>query len=268
MSLIELKVPDIGGSEDVNVAEVYVKVGDKVNKDDNLVMLETDKATMEVPSEQAGIVIEVVAKVGSKVKEGDVIVKIEAEVAKAASLINEAAVSPVPATASATPPSTKEEGEIGCEIIVLGAGPAGYTAAFRAADLGKNVVLIEKYSTLGGVCLNVGCIPSKALLHVAKVINEAEEMSHHGVSFGQPQIDIAKIRSFKNGVVSKLTGGLNGLAKQRKVQVVQGIANFTSAYTVAVTTAEGTKTIRFESAIIAAGSHPFKVPGFPFDDPR
>jgi dihydrolipoamide dehydrogenase len=268
MSVIELKVPDIGGSGDVNVAEVYVKVGDKVNKDDNLVMLETDKATMEVPAEQAGTVTEVIAKVGSKVKEGDVIVKIEAEVAKAASLINETAASPVPATASATPTPTKEEGEIGCEIVVLGAGPAGYTAAFRAADLGKNVVLIEKYSTLGGVCLNVGCIPSKALLHVAKVINEAEEMSHHGVSFGQPQLDIAKIRSFKNGVVNKLTGGLNGLAKQRKVQVVQGVANFTSAYTVAVTTAEGTKTIRFESAIIAAGSHPFKVPGFPFDDPR
>lgn len=268
MSVIELKVPDIGSSGDVNVAEVYVKVGDKVNKDDNLVMLETDKATMEVPAEQAGTVTEVVAKVGSKVKEGDVIVKIEAEVAKAASLIDEAAVSPVPATASATATPSKEEGEIGCEVVVLGAGPAGYTAAFRAADLGKNVVLIEKYSTLGGVCLNVGCIPSKALLHVAKVINEAEEMSHHGVSFGQPQLDIAKIRSFKNGVVNKLTGGLNGLAKQRKVQVVQGVANFTSAYTVAVTTAEGTKTIRFESAIIAAGSHPFKVPGFPFDDPR
>src|SRR5579863_696869 len=154
--------------------------------------------------------------------------------------------------------------QIECEVLVLGAGPGGYTAAFRAADLGKNVVLVEKHPTLGGVCLNVGCIPSKALLHVARVINEAEEVSHHGVSFGKPKLDIDKIREYKAGIVNKLTGGLNGLAKQRKVQVVQGTAQFTSPNTLAVETTSGAKTIRFDNAIIAAGSSSFKLPGFPF----
>ncbi|MCE3268141.1 MAG: lpdA [Burkholderiales bacterium] len=158
--------------------------------------------------------------------------------------------------------------KIECEVLVLGAGPGGYTAAFRAADLGKKVILIEKYSTLGGVCLNVGCIPSKALLHVAKVINEAEEISHHGVDFGKPKLDIDKIREYKSGVVNKLTGGLAGLAKQRKVQIIQGTAQFNSPNTVVVETPLGAQTIHFENAIIAAGSSSFKVPGFPFNDPR
>jgi dihydrolipoamide dehydrogenase len=158
--------------------------------------------------------------------------------------------------------------EISCEVLVLGAGPGGYTAAFRAADLGKKVVLVEKHNTLGGVCLNVGCIPSKALLHMARVINEAEEVSHHGVTFGKPKLEIDKIRAYKDGVVKKLTTGLNALSKQRKVQVVNGIANFTSANTLSVQTSDGEQTIRFESAIIAAGSHSFKIPGFPFEDPR
>lgn len=270
MSIIELKIPDIGGSTDVNVAEVYVKVGDMINVDDNLIMLETDKATMEVPATTAGKIVEVIVKVGSKVNEGDVIFKIEAAGAVAAP--SPVAASPAPVSSPVTAPTAatvaKADGEIECDVMVLGAGPGGYTAAFRAADLGKKVVLVEKYSTLGGVCLNVGCIPSKALLHVAKVINEAEEISHHGVSFGKPKLEIDKIRGFKDGIIKKLTGGLSGLSKQRKVQVVQGTASFTSPNTLAVETNEGTKIVRFTSAIIAAGSHSFKIPGFPFEDPR
>ncbi|MDD3265814.1 MAG: dihydrolipoyl dehydrogenase [Burkholderiales bacterium] len=270
MSSIEIKVPDIGGSRDVNVAEVYVKVGDMVNIDDNLIMLETDKATMEVPADKSGVVTEVLIKVGSKVNEGDAIIKVEASsqtaTAQNVDAKTEAAPSLSAPVASSVPAAAS--GEIECDLMVLGAGPGGYTAAFRAADLGLNVVLVEKYKTLGGVCLNVGCIPSKALLHVAKVINEADEMSHHGVTFGKPQIDIDKVRDFKSGVVGQLTKGLDGLAKQRKVQKVEGLAKFTSPYTISVETAEGAKTVRFKNAIIAAGSQSFKVPGFPFEDSR
>jgi dihydrolipoamide dehydrogenase len=275
MSVIELKVPDIGGSTDVNVAEVYVKAGDVISVDDNLLMLETDKATMEVPATSAGRVVEVIAKVGSKLNEGDLILKLESATATAESPVvpvaapvssgNPVATSPAPIAAATV---AKTDGEIECDVVVIGAGPGGYTAAFRAADLGQSVVLVEKYSTLGGVCLNVGCIPSKALLHVAKVINEAEEVSHHGVTFGKPKLEIDKIRDFKNGIISKLTGGLNGLAKQRKVQVVYGLALFTSAHTLAVETESGPKTIRFKNAIIAVGSQSFKIPGIPFEDPR
>lgn len=269
MSSIEIKVPDIGGSRDVNVAEVYIKVGDKVNIDDNLIMLETDKATMEVPADKSGVVTEVLIKVGSKVNEGDAIVKIESSSQPTAQK-EEAKTTSAPQASAPVANSvpTAVSGEIECDVMVLGAGPGGYTAAFRAADLGLNVVLVEKYKTLGGVCLNVGCIPSKALLHVAKVVNEAEEMSHHGVTFGKPQIDIDKIRDFKSGVVGQLTKGLDGLAKQRKVQKVEGLAKFTSPYTINVETADGTKTVRFKNAIIAAGSQSFKVPGFPFEDSR
>lgn len=271
MSILEIRVPDIGGHSDVNVAEVYVKIGDKINIDDNLIMLETDKATMEVPADKAGTITEVLVKVGSKINEGDVIIKVEAagetKSADPAPATKEVPAKEITAPQAATAPAPVA-GEISCDVVVLGAGPGGYTAAFRSADLGLNTVLIEKHPTLGGVCLNVGCIPSKALLHVAKVINEADEMSHHGVSFGKPALDIDKIRDFKSGVVSKLTKGLDGLAKQRKVQKVQGLAKFTSPYTIEVDTAEGKKTVRFKNAIIAAGSHSFKVPGFPFDDPR
>ncbi|AUR51068.1 dihydrolipoyl dehydrogenase [Aquella oligotrophica] len=271
MSILEIRVPDIGGHSDVNVAEVYVKIGDKINIDDNLIMLETDKATMEVPADKAGTITEVLVKVGSKINEGDVIIKVEAagetKSADPAPATKEVPAKEITAPQAATAPAPVA-GEISCDVVVLGAGPGGYTAAFRSADLGLNTVLIEKHPTLGGVCLNVGCIPSKALLHVAKVINEADEMSHHGVSFGKPALDIDKIRDFKSGVVGKLTKGLDGLAKQRKVQKVQGLAKFTSPYTIEVDTAEGKKTVRFKNAIIAAGSHSFKVPGFPFDDPR
>ncbi len=261
MNIIELKIPDIGGSTDVNVAEIYIKPGDNINIDDNLIMLETDKATMEVPATASGKVVEVTIKVGSKVNEGDTILKLE--VAAQTSAKEEKTVEEI-----TTATLAKTAGEIECDVMVLGAGPGGYTAAFRAADLGKRVVLIEKYSTLGGVCLNVGCIPSKALLHVAKVINEAEEISHHGVSFGKPKLEINKIRAFKDGIITKLTGGLSGLSKQRKVQVLNGLANFTSPNTITVATKDGDKIVRFSSAIIAAGSHSFKIPGIPFDDPR
>lgn len=273
MSLIELKIPDIGDSHDVNVAEIYIKVGDQIKIDDNLIMLETDKATMEVPAVLPGVIKEIIMKVGSKVNQGDVIAKIEV----AADTINskpDAAAKPedVLATETIIPKSADvpaaSKGDIECEVLVLGAGPGGYTAAFRAADLGKKVILVERYSTLGGVCLNVGCIPSKALLHVAKVINEADEMSHHGIEFGKPKLTIDKIRAYKSGVVDKLTKGLTGLAKQRKVEIVQGIASFTSPYTICVDGADGKRTIRFQNAIIAAGSHSFKIPGIPFDDPR
>jgi dihydrolipoamide dehydrogenase len=273
MSVIELKVPDIGGSTDVNVAEVYVKVGDVINIDDNLLMLETDKATMEVPATTAGRVVEIATKVGSKLNEGDLILKLEAATVASteapktteAAAVSDATLIEAPTAASEIP---KADGEIECDVVVIGAGPGGYTAAFRAADLGQKVVLVEKYSTLGGVCLNVGCIPSKALLHVAKVINEAEEVSHHGVSFGKPKLDIDKIRDYKAGIVSKLTGGLNALAKQRKVDTVFGMASFTSAHTLEVATDSGNKTIRFKNAIIAVGSQSFKIPGIPFEDKR
>nr|MBP9742695.1 dihydrolipoyl dehydrogenase [Burkholderiales bacterium] len=276
MDMIELKVPNIGGSTEVNVAEIYVKVGDTINIDDNLIMLETDKASMDVPATQAGKVVEIMVKVGSKLNEGDVILKLEAE-RDMDTKVNQSSAkndqdhslktSSTPENNN-TPVIPKLEGDIECDVVVLGAGPGGYTAAFRAADLGKNVVLIERYSTLGGVCLNVGCIPSKALLHVARVINEAEEMSEHGVVFGAPKLDIDKIRKFKDGVVNKLTGGLAVLSKQRKVQVIVGEGQFTSPYTFNVVTANGNKTIRFTNAIIAAGSEPFKITGFPVNDPR
>ena len=271
MSILEIRVPDIGGHDNVNVAEVYVKVGDKINIDDNLIMLETDKATMEVPADKAGVVTEVLVQVGSKLNEGDIVVKVQADGAAVAAAAPVTQAAPV-ATAAVAPQAAAtpaaQSGEIECDVMVLGAGPGGYTAAFRAADLGLKVVLVEKHATLGGVCLNVGCIPSKALLHVAKVINEADEMSHHGVSFGKPNLDIDKIREFKSGVVGKLTKGLDGLAKQRKVEKIQGMAKFTSPYTIEIDTAEGKKVVRFKNAIIASGSHSFKVPGFPFDDPR
>ena len=257
MSILEIRVPDIGGHSDVNVAEVYVKVGDTVSIDDNLIMLETDKATMEVPADKAGVITEMLVKVGSKINEGDVIFKVEASGAATTTAPAQTASAPAAATApvaapQATATPAAKDGEIVCDVMVLGAGPGGYTAAFRAADLGLKTVLIEKHPTLGGVCLNVGCIPSKALLHVAKVINEADEMSHHGVSFGKPNLDIDKIRE----------------SKQRKVEKVQGLAKFTSPHTIEVATTEGVKTVRFTNAIIASGSHSFKVPGFPFDDPR
>lgn len=272
MAIVEIKVPDIGGSSNVDVIEVLVKVGDTLAKEDSMITLETDKATMEVPAPEAGVVKSIAVKVGDKISEGSLILTLESATAAAAPAPKTAApvaAAPAPAAAPAAKPAPAPvAGEIQAQVVVLGGGPGGYTAAFRAADLGKQVVLVERYSTLGGVCLNVGCIPSKALLHSAKVITDAEEMSHHGVKFGKPEIDIDAIRAYKEGVVKRLTTGLSGLAKQRKVQVVQGEGQFTSATTLSVKTADGEKIIRFEHAIIAAGSSVAQIPGYPYDDPR
>jgi dihydrolipoamide dehydrogenase len=275
---IEVKVPDIGDFKGVAVIEVFVKAGDKVEAEQSLITLETDKAAMEVPCPAAGMVKALKVKVGDKVSEGSVILTLESSTAVATPAAKPAASAtaaamtkspaPTPAPASASSPQSFKKGDIHAEVLVLGAGPGGYTAAFRAADLGKQVVLVEKYASLGGVCLNVGCIPSKALLHVAKVISETEEVAHHGVTFAKPKIDIDKIRGWKESVVNKLTGGLSTLAKQRKVQVVQGTAKFTSPNHLAVETKDGKKTISFDTAIIAAGSSVARIPGFPYDDPR
>ena len=270
---VEVKVPPIGDFKDIPIIEVLVKPGDTVAQEDPLITLESDKATMEVPAPSAGVVQSLKVKVGDRVSEGSVILFLEpaagaASQKPAASAPAAATPAPTPAAAPAAKPAAGIKADIHAEVVVLGAGPGGYTAAFRAADLGKKVVLVERYPTLGGVCLNVGCIPSKALLHVAKVLTEAEEMAHAGVSFGKPKIDIGKLREWKAGVVGKLTKGLTGLAKQRKVQVVQGRGAFSSANTLTVETTEGTKTIAFEQCIIAAGSAVARIPGFPYDDKR
>ncbi|MBQ4855474.1 dihydrolipoyl dehydrogenase [Rhodanobacter sp. B2A1Ga4] len=290
---IEIKVPDIGGHDNVPVIEVLVKVGDTVAKEQGLVTLESDKATMEIPSSAAGVIRELKLKVGDEVSEGAVIAVLEvageAAAAPAEAAKPEAPKAAVPTTAAvpaATPPQpspasrggsdvapqaaagTGRKADIECKLVVLGSGPGGYSAAFRAADLGVDTVLVERYASLGGVCLNVGCIPSKALLHAAAVIDEAAAMGAHGVTFGAPKIDIDKLRSFKNKVVGQLTGGLAGMAKARKVRTVTGTGMFVSPHEMEVQTAEGTKLIRFEHAIIAAGSQSVKLPAFPWDDER
>jgi dihydrolipoamide dehydrogenase len=267
--IIEIAVPDIGNFDSVDVIEVHVKAGDTVNIDDSLITLESDKASMDIPSTHAGTVKAVSIKVGDKVAKGSAILTLEASAGEAPASKAEApapapAVAPQPQTTAPTPaPAAAGPSDLHAEVLVLGAGPGGYTAAFRAADLGKKVVLIERYPTLGGVCLNVGCIPSKALLHAAKVITEAEEMAAHGISFGKPNIDFAKLREWKaKDVVGKLTGGLGALAKQRNVTVVNGRGEFTSPNQIAVTNADGkVTTISFDNAIIAAGSQATKMPG-------
>ncbi len=276
-NLVEVIVPDIGNFDSVDVIEILVKVGDTVAKEDSLITLESDKASMDIPSSDAGVVKEIKIKVGDKVAKGTPILVLEAEAGASAATPKteapKAEAAPVAAPASApvsapTPAAPQGDNDVTCEVVVLGSGPGGYTAAFRAADLGKKVVLIERYSTLGGVCLNVGCIPSKALLHTAKVITEAEETAHHGVSFGQPNVDLDQLRTWKaNDVVGKLTSGLAAMAKQREVTVVQGLGKFTSPNQIAVTGADGKITkVGFENAIIAAGSQATKFPGAPDDE--
>jgi len=281
-NLVEIRVPDIGDYKNVPVIEVLVKPGDAVRKEDPLITLESDKATMDVPAPQAGVVKDIRVRTGDKVSEGSVILMLESQGTTTAPAPSAKAPAPPPAarapaeTRPAMPPPgaapatpyAGPKGDIHAEVLVLGAGPGGYTAAFRAADLGKKVVLVERYPTLGGVCLNVGCIPSKALLHVARVLTEAAEVAHAGIEFGRPKIDIARLRAWKAGVVGKLTKGLTGLAKQRKVQVVQGKGQFASPHTLRVETAEGAKTVSFDHCIIAAGSSIARIPGFPYDDRR
>jgi dihydrolipoamide dehydrogenase len=276
---LEIKVPDIGGHENVPVIEVLVKEGDTVAKDQSLITLESDKATMEIPSTAAGVITSLKLKVGDEVSEGALIAVLESGEAAAAApapapapaASAPAAPAPAAPAPTAAPKAADASGrtaDLTCQMVVLGSGPGGYTAAFRAADLGLDTILVERYDTLGGVCLNVGCIPSKALLHAAAVIDEAEAMAAHGVSFGKPSIDIDKLRDFKSKVVGKLTGGLSGMAKQRKVRTVQGTGAFVSPNEMEVQTAEGTKLIRFEQAIIAAGSQSVKLGMFPWDDER
>jgi dihydrolipoamide dehydrogenase len=276
--LVEVRVPDIGDFDSVDIIEVLVKVGDSIALEDSLITVESDKASMDIPSAHTGVVKEVKVKVGDKVAKGDLILMVEAaetadEPAKSEAPKTETPTEPIKEqtpTPATTPKAATPTGnnDIDTQLVVLGSGPGGYTAAFRAADLGLKVVLIERYSSLGGVCLNVGCIPSKALLHTAKVITEAEETEAHGLSFGKPNIDLDKLRDWKsNDVVGKLTGGLAQMAKGRGVTVVNGVGSFTGANQIAVTNADGKiTTIGFENAIIAAGSQATKFPEAPDDD--
>lgn len=269
--LIEVKIPNIGDFDGVEVIEILVAAGDRVAAEDSLISVESDKATMEIPAPQAGVVKEIRVAVGDTVAEGSTILMLEAEVAEAPAATDSskpATAEPVPATA---PTASQYSGDvdISTQVVVLGSGPGGYTAAFRAADLGLNVVMIERYESIGGVCLNVGCIPSKALLHTAQVLNEAAEFGDIGISFNKPEIDLDKLRAHKDRVLGKLTGGLKQLAKQRKVKIVQGYGKFTSANTIEVEAEEGGKTVvGFDNCIIAAGSRVTKLPFIPWDDPR
>jgi dihydrolipoamide dehydrogenase len=274
---MQIIVPDIGDFSDVPVIEVLVKVGDVVEKEQPLVVLESDKATMEVPSDRAGKIVSIDVKVGDKISKGTVIGTIDAsDAVKAAA---PAPATPAKAATSASAPiaagSYKGQVDHECEMLVLGAGPGGYSAAFRSADLGMNTIIVERYATLGGVCLNVGCIPSKALLHTAAVMDEVKAMAKHGITFGAPKVDIDQLRAYKEGVIGKLTNGLAGMAKARKVKTVRGLGRFIDANHVEVELTEGTgqkttgkkEVVRFQKAIIAAGSQSVMLPFLP-TDPR
>lgn len=283
-NLVDVIIPNIGDFDTVEVIEVLAKVGDTVKADQSLITVESDKASMEIPSAQAGVIKSISVKVGDKVKQGSSIMTLQAEAGSDAvkketpkdAVAADAAASRAPSQAPSAAPSAQVasvpiaafEGKVDltCDLLVLGAGPGGYSAAFRAADLGLKVILVERYSTLGGVCLNVGCIPSKALLHTAAVLEEAQSLSAHGISFAKPKIDLDKLRAFKDGVIGKLTGGLAGMAKARKVTVVQGLGAFVSANHLSVKAENGTQIIAFGQAIIAAGSQSVKLPFLPQDE--
>ena len=306
---IEIKVPDIGGSKGIPVIEVLVKAGESVRKNQGIVTLESDKATMEVPSPADGVIRELRVKLGDSASEGTVVALLESSAAATSAAKPASSAAPAPtapetprkaepstAVADAAPPpastqapaasagqslsagegkaapkaaaASGRKADIECQVVVLGSGPGGYTAAFRAADLGQDTVLIERHDTLGGVCLNVGCIPSKALLHAGRVIEEAAHAEEIGLSFGKPKIDLDKLRAAKDKVVKQLTGGLASMAKQRKVSVVTGTGRFISANEIEVDGKDGRKLVRFDKAIIAAGSQAVKLPGFPWDDKR
>ncbi|MEO6747054.1 MAG: dihydrolipoyl dehydrogenase [Caldimonas sp.] len=284
-NLVEVKVPDIGDFKDVAVIEVLVKPGEVIAVDTALIVVESDKASMEIPSSHAGKVQALKVKLGDRVSEGSVIVAIEAAGAgasapsaasapkagaSAAAPVRAASATPAPA-ASAMPAPTAAtfsgKADIECEVLVLGAGPGGYSAAFRSADLGMKTVLVERYSTLGGVCLNVGCIPSKALLHTAAIMDEVKLLARHGIKYGAQEVDVDALRAFKDGVVKKLTGGLAGMAKARKVEVVTGVGSFLDPHHVEVVGDSGAKkTVKFAKAIIAAGSQAMKLPFMPDDE--
>ncbi len=283
--LTEVRLPDIGDFDEVEIIEILVATGDSVEQEDSLITLESEKATMEIPSPASGKIKKLLVSVGDKIAEGAPLLMLEETAPTSGSDSKtsdspraEPEAEPTADTPVATPEDKAEEtaavsakfphGEKHAEVLVLGSGPGGYTAAFRAADLGRQVIMIERHERIGGVCLNVGCIPSKALLHTAAVISEAEEMTEHGVSFGKPKIDIKKIADWKTSVVDRLTGGLKMLAKQRKVEVVTGEGKFTSPNHITVTTADGDVNISFDHCIIAAGSRVTRIPSFPNDDPR
>jgi len=287
-SIIDIQVPDIGDFENVEVIEVLVSAGDRVERDASLVTIESDKASMEIPSPRAGVVRELCVQLGSRVSEGSVLLRLEADdaaqpdrsaptaapeqTATEASepAPREPAEAPIPPreAVAAEAPRSFTPSDRHAEVVVIGAGPGGYTAAFRAADLGKQVVLIERYAALGGVCLNVGCIPSKALLHIAEVVGEVRELRERGVDYGEPRFDLERMRAFKDRVVGNLTKGLVGLAERRKVSVLRGRARFSAPDQVSVETDEGATTISFDDCIIAAGSQSIELPGIPQDDPR
>lgn len=282
MATIELKVPDIGDFKDVTVIEILVQPGDRVVKDQSLITVESDKASMEIPAEAAGVVKALKVKLGDKVSEGSLILTVESQgyepqspstptprVTASEKAATASLSASVVSTLSPSPAQYTHEADLVCETLVLGSGPGGYSAAFRAADLGLETVIVERFSTLGGVCLNVGCIPSKALLHVASVMDEAKHLEKAGVSFKQPELDLDKLRQHKNAVVSKLTGGLAAMAKMRKVKIVQGVGQFLDANHIRAESTNGGQAmvIRFKTAIIAAGSEAVKLPFLP-DDPR
>jgi len=275
MSEKDLLLPDIGDFDNVEVIEIHVAVGDSVKVEDPLLTLESDKATMDIPSPFAGTIKQLSVAVGDKISEGSKLGSLETAAAKSAAAPAKSAAAAAKSTSRPAAKTEQKEPEVpassadlNTEVVVLGAGPGGYTAAFRAADLGKKVVLIERYPSLGGVCLNVGCIPSKALLHTAQIINEAEHMKANGVTFGKPKVDLKGINKFKDKVVGKLTGGLAGLAKQRKVTVVHGVAEFIDQNNMLVDNNGEATRVKFEQCIIAAGSQATEIPPFPNEDPR
>ena len=277
MSSVEIRVPDIGEFESVEVIEILVSAGDRVEVEQSLITLESDKATMEIPATHAGTVTQMCVELGNEVSQGDLILHLEiaAEAETADAVRDQASQEPgqqqddrPPAAPQPLSTDPLPDADYSADVLVLGAGPGGYTAAFRAADLGKQVVLVERYPALGGVCLNVGCIPSKALLHLSEILTEVRSLGEHGVEFGEPKLDLEKIRGFKQSIVSKLTSGLSGLAKRRKVSVVQGVGKLAGPNLLEVETEEGRKTVAFENAILAAGSRAVEIPGFPNDDPR
>jgi dihydrolipoamide dehydrogenase len=272
--LIEVKVPDIGDFKDVAIIELMVKPGEVIAVETGLIMVESDKASMEIPSTHAGTVKELKVKLGDKVSEGSVILVLEAAGAAAPApsptpAAAPAIAAPAPAKAQPAPAAGSYTGkaDVECEVLVLGAGPGGYSAAFRSADIGMKTVLVERYATLGGVCLNVGCIPSKALLHTAAVMDEVKSLGHHGIKYAAPEVDIDALRGFKDGVVKKLTGGLAGMAKARKVDVLTGVGSFLDPHHLQVLAADGgQRVVKFGKAIIAAGSQAVKLPFMPEDE--
>ena len=271
--LIEIKVPDVGDFKEVPVIEILVQPGDNVEKETSLITLETDKATIEIPAPQNGTVKEIKVKIGDTVSEGSIILTLEPITDSTDSppytkKDTKAEIAPPLASPTSTQSTSIPRGDIHADVAILGAGPGGYTAAFRAADLGKKVILIERYPVLGGVCLNVGCIPSKALLHMAKVVTDAEETIHAGVNFNTPKLELDKLRKWKESIIEKLTNGLTTLAKKRNVEVVQGDGKFITPNMISVNTPNGQKTVSFEYCVIAAGSSVANPPSIIQNDPR